>query len=144
LGIDARIEWRGAMTQQQLLQEYRAADLFVLASKIARDGDRDGLPNVLMEAQSQGLACLATRVSAIPELIEDGVTGVLVDPESADPLARQIARLIRNPALRAELGRAGQIRLAARFAFEPNLIPLAEKFGLRTSAATAGLTSAAG
>ena len=45
---------------------------------MARDGDRDGLPNVLMEAQSQGLACVATRVPGIPELIDDGATGVLV------------------------------------------------------------------
>ena len=55
-----------------MLAAYREADLFVLAAKIAEDGDRDGLPNVLMEAQSQGLACVATDISAIPELIEDG------------------------------------------------------------------------
>ena len=72
LGLGARIDWRGALPQDQVLALYRTADLFVLASRIARDGDRDGLPNVLMEAQSQGLACLSTRVSAIPELIEDG------------------------------------------------------------------------
>ena len=63
-------QWRGARTQVELLAEYRAADLFALASRVARDGDRDGLPNVLVEAQSQGLACVATRVSGIPELIE--------------------------------------------------------------------------
>src|SRR6185436_1015442 len=70
LGIAERITWRGALPQDELLHEYRAADLFVLACRIARDGDRDGLPNVLMEAQSQSLACVATRVAAIPELIE--------------------------------------------------------------------------
>jgi glycosyltransferase involved in cell wall biosynthesis len=143
LGIDARIEWRGAMAQRDVLQAYRAADLFVLASRVARDGDRDGLPNVLLEAQSQALACVATRVSAIPELIENGVTGMLVDPESTDQLAQQIARLIRDPALRAEIGRAGQARTGARFAFEQNLAPLAQKFGLRP-ARRARLESAAG
>jgi glycosyltransferase involved in cell wall biosynthesis len=131
LGIEKRIAWRGALAQREVLQEYRAADLFVLASRIARDGDRDGLPNVLMEAQSQGLACIATRVSAIPELIDNGATGVLVDAESPDQLAQQLARLIRDPALRAELGRAGQSRLSERFALEANLVPLAQKFGLR-------------
>src|SRR6185295_15381951 len=75
LGIATRVAWRGALTQERVLEEYRAADLFVLASRIARDGDRDGLPNVLAEAQSQGVACVATRVSAIPELVRDGVTG---------------------------------------------------------------------
>jgi len=82
LGIAERVTWRGALAQEELLREYRAADLFVLACRIARDGDRDGLPNVLMEAQSQSVACLATRVAAIPELIDDRVTGVLVDAES--------------------------------------------------------------
>ena len=71
-----RIEWRGAAAQPEVLAAYREADLFVLASKIAQDGDRDGLPNVLMEAQSQRLACISTDVSAIPELIEDGITGL--------------------------------------------------------------------
>ncbi|HEX5613206.1 MAG TPA: glycosyltransferase family 4 protein [Burkholderiales bacterium] len=130
LGIDGHIEWRGAMAQREVLNEYRAADLFVLASRVARDGDRDGLPNVLMEAQSQGLACVATRVSAIPELIEDGATGVLVEPGSVDELTQQIARLARDPALRARLGHAGQSRIGARFGFEPNLAPLAQRFGL--------------
>jgi len=65
LGIAQRIVWRGALAQPDVLAAYRAADLFVLASKIAQDGDRDGLPNVLMEAQSQDLACLTTGVSAI-------------------------------------------------------------------------------
>ena len=61
-----------------MLAAYREADLFVLAAKITRDGDRDGLPNVLMEAQSQRVACVATRLPGIAELIEDGATGVLV------------------------------------------------------------------
>ena len=144
LGIASRIEWRGALAQREVLREYRAADLFVLACRIASDGDRDGLPNVLMEAQSQGVACVATRVSAIPELIEHAVSGVLVEPESPDELAQAICRLIAEPALRAELGRAGQARLAARFAFEQNLAPLAEKFGLRQGPLQPGLRSAAG
>jgi glycosyltransferase involved in cell wall biosynthesis len=130
LGIAARITWRGALPQDELLHEYRSADLFVLACRIARDGDRDGLPNVLMEAQSQSLVCLATRVAAIPELIEDGVTGVLVDPESPDRLARELEALIGDPEKRRRLGRAGQARLVARFGSDQNLVPLAQRFGV--------------
>jgi glycosyltransferase involved in cell wall biosynthesis len=85
LSLADRVEWRGALTQDEVLREYRAADLFALASRIARDGDRDGLPNVLVEAQSQGLACVASRISAVPELVSDGLTGVLVPPK--DPAA---------------------------------------------------------
>src|SRR5690606_23746236 len=69
LGLAVRIEWRGAQPQQAVLEACRLADLFCLAPRIAGDGDRDGLPNVLMEAQSQGLAVVATAVSAVPELI---------------------------------------------------------------------------
>ncbi|MDX1377095.1 MAG: glycosyltransferase, partial [Burkholderiales bacterium] len=115
LGIAERIAWRGALAQDALLAEYRAADLFVLASRIARDGDRDGLPNVLLEAQSQALVCVSTAVSAIPELIEDGATGVLVPPEARDALAATLAALIADPARRRALGAAGQARVFARF-----------------------------
>ena len=130
LGIAGRIQWRGALTQGEVLAEYRAADLFALASRVARDGDRDGLPNVLAEAQSQGLACVATAVSAIPELVEDGKTGVLVAPESPQELARALEELIRDPARRRALGEAGRARVNARFGLEANLQRLSQRFGL--------------
>ena len=130
LGIDARIDWRGARTQTELLEEYRAADLFALASRVARDGDRDGLPNVLIEAQSQGLACVATRVSGIPELIEDGVTGALVEPEAPQPLAQALERLIREPRRRRSLGDAGRSRVMAQFELQASIARLAHRFGL--------------
>ncbi|HEV8095919.1 MAG TPA: glycosyltransferase family 4 protein [Burkholderiales bacterium] len=144
LGIAERVIWRGALAQEELLQEYRAADLFVLACRIARNGDRDGLPNVLMEAQSQSLACLATRVAAIPELIDDRVTGVLVDAESPAQLAEALRDLIGDPEQRRRLGRAGQVRLAARFGIEQNLAPLAERFGVTGLQPGANLRTATG
>jgi glycosyltransferase involved in cell wall biosynthesis len=130
LGIQERVEWRGALTQDQLIIHYRNADLFALASRIARDGDRDGLPNVLAEAQSQSLACVATRVSAIPELLRDGQTGVLVEPDDPDALAHALALLIANPAHRRALGHAGQSQVRAAFGLEANIESLARKFGL--------------
>ena len=115
LGLGRRVTWLGRQPQDVVLDNYRAADLFVLASRIAGDGDRDGLPNVLMEAQSQGLACLATRVSAIPELIEDGVTGILTEPGDPAALAAALEALIGDPAGRAALGAAGAARVRERF-----------------------------
>ncbi|MGQ0509749.1 MAG: glycosyltransferase family 4 protein [Betaproteobacteria bacterium] len=129
-GMGGRISWRGALPQPEVLAALRRADLFALASRVAGDGDRDGLPNVLAEAQSQGLACVATAVSAIPELIEDGVTGILVAPESPAALAQALQSLIADPARRAALGAAGRERVRARFALEPNLERLVRKFGL--------------
>src|SRR3546814_7121324 len=96
-----------------------------LASRVARDGDRDGLPNVLVEAQSQGLACLATRVAAIPELVDDGVTGVLVPPDNPAALAAALARLIADPAERRRLGAAGQQRVRADFDMKSGIDTLA-------------------
>ena len=130
LGIGAQIDWRGAQTQDALLEEYRNADLFVLASRIADDGDRDGIPNVLAEAQSQGLACVATRVSAIPELVRDGETGILVEADDAQGLAAALEGLIRDPGRRRSLGQQAQRAVLRDFAMEANIDRLAAKFGL--------------
>ena len=137
LGLAPRVAWHGAQPQQAVLAAYRRADLFVLPSRLAADGDRDGLPNVLMEAQSQALACLSTRVSAIPELIRDGTTGVLVPPDDPAALAEALMRLIADPALRARLGAAGAARVASAFALDTAIDGLAARFGLNPAAEAA-------
>lgn len=130
LGLEPRIEWRGAQPQPAVLAAYREADLFVLAAKIGRDADRDGLPNVLVEAQSQRLACLATRLPGIVELIEDGRTGVLVPPGDPPALAAALAALIRDPARRGALGMAGEERVRRSFDMRRGIAQLATLFGL--------------
>jgi glycosyltransferase involved in cell wall biosynthesis len=128
-GLSGRISWMGSQPQDAVLAQYRAADAFVLACRIADDGDRDGLPNVLMEAQSQGLACLSTAVSAIPELIVTGETGLLVAPGDRAALAESLARLIADAGLRKRLGAAGMERLCTSFSFEDGINRLAQRFG---------------
>ena len=81
-----------------VLDAYRDADVFVLPWRVSDDGDRDGLPNVLLEAQSQRVACVSTRVSGIPELIVDGVTGVLVEPRVAGCARAGAVTADRRPA----------------------------------------------
>ena len=127
-GLGPRVRWLGALTQDEVIERYRNADLFVLASRIAADGDRDGLPNVLMEAQSQALPCVSTHVSAIPELIEDGVTGLLCPERDPATLAAHIERLIVAPRLREVLGRAGQQRVWAKFGMRDGVERLLERF----------------
>jgi glycosyltransferase involved in cell wall biosynthesis len=138
LGISERIAWRGALSQSELLPEYRAADIFALACRVARDGDRDGLPNVLVEAQSQGLPCVSTMVSAIPELIRDGATGLLVAPDSPEAFSRALESLITDSARRVALGEAGRARVVAEFDLHDNLDRLAAKFGLADQRAMPG------
>ena len=143
LGIDARIDWRGACAQAEVLEAYRTADLFVLPSRVARSGDRDGLPNVLLEAQSQGLACLASREAAIPELIEDGKNGILVPPDDVAALAGALQALIADPLRREGLGRAGMERVRAMFGFADGVGRLAARFGLTDDDARAACARAA-
>jgi glycosyltransferase involved in cell wall biosynthesis len=131
-GLASRIIWHGPLSQEEVLQRYREADLFVLASRIAADGDRDGLPNVLLEAQSQVLAVVASDFPAIAELVEDGVTGRLIKPEDPLALAEALGVLIRDPALRLRYGRAGQERVSTRFSHQAGVERLAARFGLPT------------
>lgn len=127
-GIDAKISWLGAQPRDRVFQAYRESDLFVLPSKVARSGDRDGLPNVLMEAQLCGLACISTAVSAIPELIDSEKTGLLVAPEKPAELAAALERLARDPALRDKLARAGGERVRSEFSCDPGIDELAARF----------------
>lgn len=115
LGLAGRVSLHGSMPQREVLAEYRKADLFVLPCRIAPNGDRDGLPNVLVEAQSQGLVCISTPVSGIPELILDGETGFLVAPDDPAALAATIENLVRDPGLRRRIGEAAQTRVHTAF-----------------------------
>jgi len=128
LGIGERIDWLGPQAQSAVLDAYRTADIFALPCKVGADGDRDGLPNVLLEAQSQKLACVSTRLSGIPELIEDGATGLLVAAGATDELAEALLTLIADPALRRRLGEAGYKRTTREFSLDAGVDRLAARF----------------
>ncbi len=115
LGLDKHITFLGSQAQSEVLKAYRAADLFVLPCRIAADGDRDGLPNVILEAQSQRLPVISTPVSGVPELVEDGINGVLVKPDNPEELSRAILELSRNPVQRHEMGEAGMRKVHEKF-----------------------------
>lgn len=120
LGINERITWRGACDQPEVITEMRHADLFVLPSRIARDGDRDGLPNVLMEAASQMLPILSTPVSAIPEFIDDGKSGILSDDAPA-ALAKAMLTYAQDPAMGPRFAQVALKRLHADFTMAPGI-----------------------
>lgn len=114
-GLDDRIEFLGTLSQAELFAEYRRSSLFALACRITDDGDRDGIPNVLMEAMAAGLPVVSTAVSGIPELVESDVNGLLVPPENAEALADAIWRLAKDPALSHRLAQAGARTISDHF-----------------------------
>lgn len=125
-GVADRITWRGACDQPDVIKAMREADLFVLPSRIAADGDRDGLPNVLMEAASQTLPILSTPVSAIPEFITDGTHGLLAQ-DTPQAFADAMIRIANEPALGPRLAAAAHARLHAEFTMAPGIAHLAKR-----------------
>jgi len=130
LGIADRVTWRGAQPRSEVIGACLSSDIFVLASRITKSGDRDGMPNVLLEAQLLGVPCVSTAVSAIPELIEDGVNGLLVPQRDRKALAAAIERLIREPATRDAFARHGVEKVRSDFSTAPGIDILAKKFGI--------------
>ncbi len=125
--LSDRVTWLGSQPQPVVLEHLHRADFFALASRIAEDGDRDGLPNVLLEAQSQGLAVLTTYVSGIPELVSDGETGRLVAQRDVTAMTEALVALITKPDERQRLGAAGLARLRTVFSMDAGLDRLAAK-----------------
>jgi glycosyltransferase involved in cell wall biosynthesis len=126
-GIGERCAFLGAKAQPDVITLLREADLFVLPSKEAASGDRDGLPNVIMEAASQGLAIVATDFAGIPEFLRDGVEGRLVPPGEWELLSNALNLLAREPAERGRLGAAAYERLRRDFAMEGGIDVLEER-----------------
>lgn len=126
--INDNISWMGAQSQELVLSQYRAADVFVLPCRVAKDGDRDGLPNVLVEAQSQGLPCISTPVSGVPELLEDGVNGLLIESENDKLLSRALQTLAIDPDLRLKMGQAGMKRVHENFSHKRGIEQLLDLF----------------
>ncbi len=115
LGLSDKVKFLGSQAQSRVLQSYNESDLFVLPCRIAEDGDRDGLPNVIVEAQSQRLPVISTPISGIPELIEDGENGLLVTPNDPDKLAVALETLSKNPTLRNKMGQFGMEKVRQHF-----------------------------
>ncbi|MBA4268211.1 MAG: colanic acid biosynthesis glycosyltransferase WcaL [Methylobacterium sp.] len=132
LGLGERVKWAGPKAQGDVIAALREADLFVLPSRKAGDGDRDGLPNVVMEAASQALPIVATDFAGIPEFVRDGVEGLLVPPGDVAALAQALAALAEAPDRRAALGQAALARLTGAFSAAAGLDGIAAR--LRASA----------
>jgi glycosyltransferase involved in cell wall biosynthesis len=115
LGLEDTTRWLGTLPHEVVLTHYRQAAVFVLGCEVAPNGDRDGIPNVLMESMAMGVPVVATRVSAIPELVEDGTTGLLVSPGDPEQLADAIQRLLTDRSLRERIIENSRQRVRQHF-----------------------------
>jgi glycosyltransferase involved in cell wall biosynthesis len=128
LGLEDTVALRPALTQEELRHVYQRATLFVLPCQIAENDDRDGIPNVLVEAMASGLPVVSTNISGIPELIEHGVDGLLTPQKDARAVADAVGRLLDAPALRRELGGAAREKVCRSFDAESNVLALHRLF----------------
>ena len=115
LKLESVSKWLGVKPHKTVLDHYRRADLFVLGCEIASNGDLDGIPNVLLESMAMGVPVIATTVSAIPELVENGKTGLLVPPHQPKQMAQAMHRLLTDHQLREKVVQAGKMRVKSQF-----------------------------
>ncbi len=121
LDLGAHVHFLGAQPSSRVREAYAKADMFVLPCVVASDGSRDITPNALIEAMAMQLPVVSTRLSGIPEIVEEDVSGLLVPPGDADALSEAITTLAGNSALRARLGRNARMRVEERFDLTQNI-----------------------
>lgn len=131
-GVGREVIFDGFCNNAALYRFYAQADIFVMASFA------EGVPVVLMEAMAMELPCVSSRITGIPELIEDGKTGLLVSPADEAALAEAVERLIEDESLRRELGRAARERIVQDYHIARNTARLAEIFRSHLNEGTTG------
>ena len=118
LGVKNSITFTGWRPHDEALALLADADILIVPSVTAADGDEEGIPNVAKEAMALGLPVVATRHGGIPELVEDGVSGVLAPERDSSALAERLIELIDHPERWAEMGEAGRRRIGAEYDIE--------------------------
>lgn len=140
VGVSDRVRMLGALDHQATLDWYGRAGLFCLPCKIAADGDRDSMPVVVKEAMAAGLPVVSTSAVGVPEMVTDGVSGILVPPSDPPALARALDSLLADAGRRRAMGRAGRRLVAERFDLRDQAVAVAVAIGPREPVArvTAG------
>ena len=133
-GLSHHVRFEGARSQRDVAACMRSVRAFVQHSQVAPDGDTEGSPVAVMEAQLSGLPVIATRHAGIPEVMLDGITGLLVDEGDVEAMAAAMVRLIQDPELAQSFGEAGRCRVQQHFTVEHHLQDVTELL-LRASSA---------
>jgi glycosyltransferase involved in cell wall biosynthesis len=134
LGLSSQVRLVAPMPQRELADQYRKADLFALPCVVARDGNRDVIPNVLVEAMASGIPVISTRLPGILELIQDGEDGVLVPSGDPKVLAESISALIGDGSKRERLAKAAKQKVAEEYDRRKNAEGLIRTFMSHISA----------
>lgn len=127
-GLQNHVELLGARPHPEIIHAYHEHDVFVLASVVAPNGDRDGIPVVLMEAGAIGLPLISTEVSGIPELVRHDQSGLLVPPEDPQALAEAIMRLAHDPKMRSRLGDNARALVESEFSIASSAKQMVDLF----------------
>ena len=120
LALTDHVKLWGAETHERVIEMFQQATLVALPCVVASDGDRDGIPNALVEAMYMGVPVVSTPVSGVPELIQSEVNGLLVPERDADSLADAIIRLLDHPSLRERMAEAGHRTVLEKFDMAAN------------------------
>lgn len=128
LGLGDRVEWSGWLAHERVLDRMRAATVFALPCRIAANGDKDALPTVLLEAMGCGLPCVSTTIGGVPEIVDDGVTGLLVPPDDPAALAAALEDLLQAPRRRQQMKTAAHRRVSRLFDRSSNVRELRRHF----------------
>jgi glycosyltransferase involved in cell wall biosynthesis len=120
LGLPGQVELVGPLPQGEVMREIQRAAALAVPCVIARDGDRDGLPNVIQEALALGTPVVSTDVTGIPEVVRDGETGLQVPQRDPPALAAALDRLLADPELRVRLASGGRRLIEAEFNIHRN------------------------
>lgn len=126
--LEQSVRLAGPMPQASLFEEYRGASVFCLPCRVLDNGDRDGIPNVLVEAMACGLPVVTTSISGIPEVVKDGINGLLVPTENPEALADALIRISENQSLARRLSAEAQSTVSERFDGERFAAELAALF----------------
>lgn len=137
LGLDDHVRLLGGLPQHEVAGLLGDADMFVLPSIVAPSGQMEGIPVALMEAMASRLPVVSTRLSGIPELVDDGINGLLVPPADESALAEAITSLSGDPERRRRMGERGREKVAAEFELQQNVASLRALFTKATSEAAA-------
>lgn len=125
LGLRDRVRFLGSCAEDAVRASLDAADLFVLPSLVADDGQMEGLPVVLMEALASGVPTVSTRLSGIPEIVVDGVTGLLATPGDAVSLNDTLTAMVQRGSAAVEFAEAGRTLVARQFDLGDSVAALA-------------------